>query len=354
MFVYVGTYTEPPQGTAEGIYVYRFDPETGALTHAQTVPGVANPSFLALDPRQHHLYAVNEVNDGSVSAFARDPRTGELRALNNQSAHGAAPCYVSLDASGQFALVANYNGETLTALPIKEDGRLDAATCVVHHQGSSVDPRRQDRPHPHMIAPAPDGRFVLATDLGTDRVMIYRLDTTTGRLEPNQPGPAFVQTEPGVGPRHFAFAPNGRTLYVINELASTLTVFDYDGASGALQARQTVSTLPEDFDGASSCAHVAVAPDGRFVYGSNRGHDSIAIWATDEGSGEVTLVGHESTRGKTPRNFAIDPTGSWLLAANQDTHTVVTFRRDPESGTLEATGQVAGISSPVALVFAAG
>jgi 6-phosphogluconolactonase len=352
VFVYVGTFTEPPHGTAEGIYVYRFDAKTGALSHVQTVAGIANPAFLVLDSEQRHLYAVNELPDGEVTAFARDPRTGELRALNSQSAHGASPCYISLDASERYALVANYNGETVTVLPIAEDGRLGAATSVVRHQGSSVDPRRQDRPHPHMIAPVPGGRFVLATDLGTDRVMIYRLDTTTGRLEPNQSGPAFAEAEPGSGPRHFAFAPNGRTLYVINELASTLTVFDGDDETGSLQARQTVSTLPDDFDGESWCAHVAVAPDGRFVYGSNRGHDSITIWAIDEASGEVTPVGHEPTRGKTPRNFALDPTGSWLLAANQDTHTVVTFRRDPVTGRLEATGQIAEIPSPVALVFA--
>jgi 6-phosphogluconolactonase len=351
MFVYVGTFTEPPMGSAEGLYVYRFDPETGALTHAQTLSGVASPAFLALDAGQRFLYAVSETSNGAVSAYSRDPGTGELRALNSQSAHGASPCYIGLDASGRYALVANYNGETVTVLPVREDGHLREATIVVRHQGSSVNPQRQERPHPHMIAPAPGGRFVLATDLGTDRVMIYQLDTTTGRLEPNQLGPAFAATELGAGPRHFAFAPNGRTVYVINELASTLTVFDFDGETGALQARQTVSTLPEDFDGTSWCAHVVVSPDGRFVYGSNRGHDSITIWAIDQNSGEVTLVGHESTRGQTPRNFALDPTGRWLLAANQDTHTVVTFRRDPESGGLTATGQVAEILSPVCLVF---
>jgi 6-phosphogluconolactonase len=248
-------------------------------------------------------------------------------------------------------LVANYNGETVTALPIAEDGRLEPASSVVRHQGASVNPQRQERPHPHMIAPTPDGRFVLATDLGTDRVLAYRLDPATGALVPNDAGPTFVQVEPGSGPRHFAFAPSGRTLYVINELSSTLTVFAYDGGTGALQPRQTVATLPDDFNGESWCAHVAVAPDGRFVYGSNRGHDSITIWEADPDSGEVTLVGHESTRGKTPRNFALDPTGAWLLVANQDSHTVVAFRRDPSSGTITATGQVTEVPSPIAVVF---
>jgi 6-phosphogluconolactonase len=318
----------------------------------QTVTGVPNPSFLALDAGQDHLYAVNELDEGGVSAFARDPRTGELRALNRQASHGAAPCYVGLDSSGRFALVANYYGGTVTVLPIAEDGSLDPASSVIRHEGTSVNPSRQDRPHPHMMAPTPDGRYVLATDLGTDQILIYRLDTATGHLVPNESGPAFAATEPGAGPRHFAFAPNGRTVYVINELASTLTVFSYDADRGELRSRQTVSTLPDGFAGESWCAHVAVSPDGRFVYGSNRGHDSITIWAVDDTSGEVTLVGHEPTRGKIPRNFAIDPTGAWLLAANQESDTVVTFRRDPSSGTLAATGEVTPIPSPVAIVFA--
>jgi 6-phosphogluconolactonase len=318
----------------------------------QTVTSVPNPSFLALDARQHHLYAVNELEEGAVSAFGRDGRTGELRFLNRQLSHGADPCYVSLDASGRFVLVANYTGGTVTVLPIAEDGRLEAASSVIRHEGSSVNPTRQSRPHAHMIGATPDGRYVLATDLGADRIVIYQLDTATGQLVPNDSGPAFAATEPGAGPRHFAFAPNGRVVYVINELASTLTVFAYDGERGELRPRHTVSTLPDGFAGESWCAHVAVSPDGRFVYGSNRGHDSIAIWAADEASGEVAFVGHESTRGQTPRNFALDPTATWLLAANQDSDTVVTFRRDPEAGTLTATGQVAEIPSPVAVLFA--
>lgn len=352
MFVYVGTYTERPSGRGDGIYVLRFDGNTGSLTPVQTVTGVANPSFLALDARQTHHYVVNELEEGGVSAFARDLRTGELRALNRQLSHGAAPCYVSLDASGRFVLVANYYGGTVSVLPIGEDGRLEPASSIVRHEGSGVNPSRQDRPHPHMIAPTPDGRYVLATDLGTDRILIYRLDTATGHLAPNDTGPAFATTAPGTGPRHFAFAPSGRTVYVINELASTLTVFAYDGDRGELRPHQTVSALPGGFTGESWSAHVAVSPDGRFVYASNRGHDSIAIWAADEASGKVTPVGYESARGKVPRNFALDPSGDWLLVANQESDTIVTFRRDSDSGRLQAVGSATELPTPVAILFA--
>jgi 6-phosphogluconolactonase len=222
---------------------------------------------------------------------------------------------------------------------------------VLQHEGSSVRPEQQGA-HPHMIAPTPDGQFVLVSDLGTDQVVIYRLDGETGHLAANEQGTLALAEEPGAGPRHFAFAPGGRALYVINELASTLSVYAYDGDRGELRRLQTVSTLPEGYDGENSCAHVAVSPDGRFVYGSNRGHDSIAIWEVDTTTGTVRLVGHESTRGKTPRNFNLDPSGTWLLAANQDSDTVVTFRRDQESGGLAATAAVTPAASPVAILFA--
>ena len=350
MFVYVGAYTEPPTGNAEGIYTFRFDPESGGLEPAQTMREVANPSFLALSVDGRYLYAVNEQDRGGVSAFARDIRSGELAPLNWQASHGASPCYVSLDASGRYALVANYTSGTIAVVPISEEGSLEAASSVIQHEGSSVDPKRQDGPHAHMIAPTPDGRYVLATDLGTDQIMIYQLDLESGRLSPNEDGPASVATEPGAGPRHFAFGTDGRTLYVINELSSTLTAYGYDSATGELNPRQTVSSLPEGFDGKNTCAQVVVSPDGRFVYGSNRGHNSIAIWAVGDG-GEVTLAGQEPTQGTDPRNFAIDPSGQWLLAANQRSDTIVHFRRGEESGLLTATGQVTEIRAPVAIVF---
>ena len=353
MFVYVGSYTESEAGSGVGISVFRFEAASGDLSPVQTVTGIANPSFLALDSRQRYLYAVEELDVGGVSAYARDPETGRLTFLNRQASHGSAPCYVSLDRSDRYALVANYGSGTVAALPIAVDGRLGPATGVVQHEGSSVDPNRQEGPHAHMIAPAPahDGRLVLATDLGTDRILVYRLDDATGRLDPNDRGPAFAATTPGDGPRHVAFGPDGRSLYVINELASSLTVYDYDGERGELQSRQTVSSLPDGFDGANTCAHVAVSPDGGHVYGSNRGHDSIAVWAVDRASGALTVVGHEPTRGQEPRNFALDPTGSWLLAANQRSGTIATFRRDPDSGRLAATGAVIETPSPVAVAF---
>jgi 6-phosphogluconolactonase len=353
MFVYVGAYTEPPSGSADGIAVFRFDADTGALHPVQIVPGVVNPSWLTFDGREQILFAVNEEAEGRVSAFARDAETGMLHPLNDHLSHGSDPCYVSLDSSGRYALVANYSGGTIAVLPVAADGRLEAATCVIHHQGSSIRPE-QEGPHPHMIRPSGDGRFVLVTDLGIDQVLVYRLDARTGQLALNEQGTAMISEQPGAGPRHFAFAPSGRTVYVINELNSTVTVYDYAAESGELHARQVVSTVPEGVDGpaiGNSCAHVAVSPDGRFVYGSNRGHDSIAIWEVEDSSGTLRSVGHEATRGKTPRNFSLDPSGSWVLVANQESDTIVPFRRDPGTGRLSATGPVTETPSPVAILF---
>lgn len=351
MFVYVGTFTVPPQGHGEGITVCRFDPETGTLRHLQTVTSVVNPSWVALDRQHSYLYAVNAVDDGKISAFARDAATGMLTEINQQSSHGAGPCSVSLDASGRYALTTNYRGGTLTALPIRADGGLEPATSVIRREGSSVNLLRQEKPHPHMIAPTPDGRLILATDLGTDEVLVFRLNLTTGQLLPNDLGPARVAATPGAGPRHVAFDPNGRTLYVINELDSTVTVYDYDAEGGDLRPRQSVSTLPPGWTGENICAQVIVSPDGRFVYGSNRGHDSITIFAADEESGELTVLGYESTRGQMPRNIAIDPTATWLLAANLDSDTIVSFRRDRATGTLTAAGPVFEVLSPTCIVF---
>jgi 6-phosphogluconolactonase len=353
VFVYVGAYTKP-KGNAEGISVYRFDPVAGNLNHIQTLGGIASPSYLASDPSGRVLFSVNEEADGAATALARDTESGTLTALNRQPTHGADPCYASLDPSARFLLIANYSGGTIAVLPISTDGRLNPASCVIQHEGSSINADRQEQAHPHMIAPSPDSRFILVTDLGMDQVRIYHLETATGTLVPNRIGPPFANAEPGAGPRHFAFAPDGRRLYILNELASSLTVFDYEPSSGTLTARQTVSSLPQDFAGENSCAHVAVASDGRFVYGSNRGHDSIAIWSVDDATGELSLAGHQQTGGRWPRNFALDPSETWLLAANERSDSIVTFRRDPASGMLTPTGQVTETASPVAILFVAG
>mgnify|MGYP000026372263 CR=1 FL=1 len=348
MFVYVGAYTEPSYGHAAGIELFEFDPAVGKLSHRQTVAGVQNPSFLALNAGRTRLYAVNELAEGQVSAFARDLQTGELTFLNSQSAHGADPCYVSLDPSGRFAMTANYTGGTAAVLPIAADGSLEPASCVIRHSGSGPRPE-QNAAHPHMIAPTPGGQSILVSDLGLDRVFIYRLDHATGQLVAAERS-ASLQETPGAGSRHFAFAPNGRTLYVLNELNSTLSVYRYDGKQQAFSKIETVSTLPDGWEAANSCAHVVVSPDGNHVYASNRGHDSIAIWATS-GTGALTPLGHESTRGRTPRGFSLDPAGNWILVANQETDSLVPFRRNSATGSLTATGAIVDTPSPVAVLF---
>lgn len=352
MFVYVGSYTEPPIGRAAGIRIFRFDPAGGSIDPVGTAGGVANPSFLALGPGRRHLYAASEVEEGAVVAFARDPASGGLAELNRQPSHGAGPCHLAPDPSGRFLLVANYGGGTVAALPLDPDGRLAPAASVVRHRGSGPIAARQEGPHPHMALPVrmPGGDAVLVADLGTDRVAIYRLGGD-GKLMPNPDGPPFVATEPAAGPRHLAVSPDGRTVYVANELASTLTSYAYDGERGDLRPRQTVSLLPPGFRGENSGAHVAVAPDGRFVYASNRGHDSIAVYAV-AAAGDLRLVGHEPTGGRCPRHFALDPSGTWLLAANQDGDTLTLFRRDPGSGTLAAAGEPIPTPAPVCILFA--
>lgn len=351
LLLYVGTYT---RGKSEGIYVYRMNPANGALQRVGATKAV-NPSFLAIAPQRRFLFAVGEVDEfgsksgGVVTAFAIDQRTGELRQLNQQSSVGAGPCYVTVDPTGKFVLVANYGGGSVAALPIKPDGSLGEAADFVQHTGAGGNPQRQDKPHAHCVVLDAAGRHAFVADLGLDKVMIYRFDARTGKLAPAaQP---FASTKPGAGPRHFTFHPRGPFAYVINELASTLTAFTYDQARGALTELQTLSTLPADFKSNSYCADVHVHPSGRFIYGSNRGHDSIVAFAVDPRTGRLSYIAHEATRGKWPRNFAVDPTGKYLLVANQNSDSVVTFEIDQQSGRLQATGQVTEIPMPVCLKF---
>ncbi|MBO0798834.1 MAG: lactonase family protein [Blastocatellia bacterium] len=349
LFLYVGTYTSGSK--SEGIYLYRMNPASGELKPLAVAKGVANPSYLVIDARRKFLYSVNELNTGpgAVTAFAIDQHTGELKKLNQQPSEGTSPCYVSVDPSGKFVLVANYGSGSLASLPIKNDGSLGEPSDVIQHKGTGKNPRRQEGPHAHCIVPDPTGKYVYAADLGLDKVMIYRFDAGTGKLTPNsQP---FAQTPPGAGPRHFVIHPGGKFAYVINEIDSTLTAFAYDGSQGTLKVIQTVSTLPAGFKGNNTCADIHIHPSGRFLYGSNRGHDSIAAFAIDGGSGKLSLIAHESTQGKTPRNFAIDPAGGLLLAANQDSHTVVTFHIDQKTGKLKPAGHMIEIPKPVCLKF---
>ena len=355
--VYIGTYTRRESfvdGKGEGIYVFRLDPSTGVLTHAATVRGVVNPSFLVVDLQGHRLYAVNEItgdhgSHGTVSAFAVDPETGGLTFLNRQSSHGLAPCYVSLDVTGRYVLVANYESGSLCVLPVQDDGRLGEATDVVRLHGSGPNPQRQEGPHAHMILPGPGGRTLFAVDLGTDKIMLYHLHQERGTLMPADP--PWAQLAPGTGPRHLAFHPNGQFAYVIGELRSTVTVLRYHEGGGRLEHVQALSTLPVGFKGQNLGAEIAVAPSGRFAYASNRGHDSIVIYEVDQPTGRLSLVGHEPSQGAGPRFFTIDPAGHLLLVANQDSDTVATFRIDQDSGELEATGHVTDVPTPVCLRF---
>jgi len=355
-FVYVGTYTE--EGSkSKGIYAYRFDPTTAKITAIGLVAETVNPSFLAMHPNGHFLYAVNEVgkykdqSSGAISAFAIDRVTGQLTLLNQMPSRGADPCYVSLDKSGKYVLIANYTGGSVAVFPLLEDGRLGEASAFVQYQGHGKNPERQEGPHPHSIDVSADNHFALVDDLGLDRLIAYRFDAAKGSLTPNPS--VSIKVEPGAGPRHVAFHPSGKFGYVINEMQSTFTAFAYDAAGGALHSLQTISTLPEGFTGHNDAAEVQVSPSGKFLYASNRGHDSIAVFAIDPTRGTLTLVEDVPTGGKIPRSFAIDPTGSFLLAANQKSDNLVVFRIDARTGRLTPTDHILEVEAPVCVTFLA-
>jgi 6-phosphogluconolactonase len=347
--VYVGTYTDT---TSKGIYRFTLDPKTGATTPPVLAAETRNPSFLALHPSGRFLYAVGEISSfdgkpsGAVSAFAVDPKTGGLALLNQQSSEGAGPCHVTVDKAGTHVLVANYGGGTVAVLPIGADGKLAAASSVQAHAGSGPNKARQEKPHAHGIYLSADNRFAFAPDLGADRVFVYRYDAAKGALEPH--GAAALP--PGSGPRHLAFDPQEKNAYVINELLSTITVMAYDAAKGTLTPGDSVSTLPTGFSGTSSTAEVAVSPDGRFVYGSNRGHDTLAIFSRDAATGRLTPVGHVPVGGRTPRHFTFDPSGQTILAAHQGSDTISVFRVDPRSGQLSPVGGTLSVGKPVCLL----
>jgi 6-phosphogluconolactonase len=347
--VYVGTYTD---GTSRGIYRFSFDATTGAATEPVLAVETRNPAFLALHPSRRFLYAIGEVSDfgsaktGVVSAFAIDPKTGDLVLLNQQSSEGAGSCHLVVDKTGRNVLVANYRGGSVAVLPIEADGRLKPASSVRAHEGSGPNKGRQERPHAHGIYLDPAERFAFSPDLGADRVFVYRFDAAKGALEPHGATPL----DPGSGPRHLAFHPSGKYVYVINELLSTITVFSYDAEKGTPTPVQTVSTLPAGFSGTSWTAEVAVSPDGRFVYGSNRGDDSLAVFRVDGATGRLTPLGHAPVGGKTPRHFAIDPTGRYILVGHQDSGTIAVLRLDPSTGMPTLVGPLVKVSKPVCVL----
>ena len=354
MLMYVGTYTS---GRSEGIYIYKLDLADGSLERVGVARGVTNPSYLALDRARRLLYSVEETEEyegeksGAVSAFRVDRRDGGLAFVNRQASKGGAPCYVTADNAGRFVLVANYVGGNVAVLPVLKGGELGKAVEVEQGSGSGPVRERQESPHAHCVLLDASNRHAYACDLGADKVMGYDFDARRGTLTPN--ARASVSLKPGAGPRHLTFDRAGRHAYVLNELDSTVTAFARAPRSGALRELKTYSILPADFKGENTGADIHLTPDGRFLYCSNRGHDSIAAFRVNARAGSLTPAGHTPTGGKTPRNFAVDPTGRFLLVANQRSDSVVTFRIDSSTGALQPTGHAAEVPSPVCLKLTA-
>ena len=354
ILLYIGTYTRKmphAQTVSDGIYVYRFNPSSGALTFANKFTDIVNPSYLVPYPEHSLLYCVSEVMDhegqpgGAVTAFSVDSESGALTKLNWRPSGGQGPCHVWVDKTNRYLLVANYGSGSTAALPIQADGSLGEATGFVQHEGSSVNPDRQQGPHAHCVITDAADQYIFVADLGLDKILIYRLNTNDGSLEAH----GQVDIEAGEGPRHMDFHPSGRYLFLVNEMGSSVVSLKYDPENGALEIVDRVSTLPDNFEKVSHCAAIHVHPSGRFVYASNRGHDSIAILVFDSDTGKLTVVGQESTQGQTPRDFTVDPGGNFLLAANQDTGNIATYRIDGETGNLEPIGKMVEVPTPVCL-----
>ncbi len=344
--VYFGTYTR--DGSSRGIYVSRFASTTGELSDPALAAELENPSFVALHPNGQNLYAVRETDDGSVHAYRIDRESGKLTELNSQPTQGGAPCDLELDRSGQMLAVANYSGGSTIAYRVGADGSLGAASQFLQHEGSSVH-ERQQAPHAHSVDYSPDNRFLIVCDLGKDQVLRYSIDATEATFAPS----GAADLPPGSGPRHFAFHPSGELCFTVNELASTVSSFRYDAASGEMTLIGTVSTLPADFEGRNSTAEIRVHPNGRYLYASNRGHHSLALFSIDAAAGAIERKANFSTQGETPRCFAIAPGGRYLLAANQGTNDVVAFEIDGPSGELAATGRTLSVGMPVCVEYLA-
>lgn len=354
LVVYIGTYTSGSK--SKGIYRLDYDSETGKLGAPVLVAETTDPSFLAIHPGGKYVYACNEINefggkknDGSLSAFAIDAKTGALKLLNQKSSGGGVPCHVVCDAAGKHLLAANYTGGSACVYEIMGDGSLGERTGFAQHEGAAkVDPNRQEKPHAHSINLDKANKFAFVADLGLDKVLIYKF-SGKGDLTANEPG--FVAVPAGGGPRHFAFHPNGKFAYTNNELSSSVTAMSYDAAKGELSVLQTISTLPKGGFKGNSTAEVQVHPTGKFLYCSNRGHNSIAMFTIDASTGQLTAIGQQGKDIKTPRNFGIDPAGKHLIVANQDSDSLVVFRIDQKTGALESTGTKVEVPRPVCVKF---
>jgi len=350
--LYIGTYTD--RGS-EGIYSCEFNPVSGVVSTPQLAAVTVDPSFIAIDPQGKYLYAVNETDSfqssrvGAISVFKVHRKSGKLDFLQQVSSLGAAPAHLSLDKTGKYLLVANYNGGNFAVFPVGKDGLLGKQTAFIQSTGAGANPDRQTGPHAHYIQVTDDNKYVLVADLGTDKVLIYKLYAASGLVSPDTP--AFIQSAPGAGPRHLAFSPSGKFMYVLNELSSTVTVFNFTHDSSSLISRQTISTLPENFKGVNTTAEIKIDQKGKFLYISNRGDDSIVLFGIDPETGLLKMLDRVPSGGKTPRNFEIDPSGQWLFAANQNSDNIALFRINQENGRLTQTSKFIKIISPVCVEF---
>jgi 6-phosphogluconolactonase len=348
----IGTYTEPDESKSEGVYVYEMNPSSGELSYQTVIPGLPNVSYMAVHPRLGLIYAVSEMETfdgktgGGVSVISSDSR-GEFHVIDQQSSGGANPSYISIDHSGRYALIANYKSGTLALLPIAADGRLSPPSNVIHHFGSSAESERQDGPHPHCVIPDPTNRFVLAADLGADKLFIYHLDLDEGQLHNH----TEVEVEPRTGPRHILFDSSGRRAYLLNELNSTIILYNYDPATGTLEQQQIISTLPERFSERNLCGDLHFSADEKHLYVSNRGHDSICCFKADLNNGELTYQSHISSKGHEPRILELDPSGHFMVAAHEKSRNTVVYKIDPETGDLSHTGYEAELDMPAHVLF---
>ena len=352
---FIGTYTSGnvvnKNLQSKGIYVLGYDSEKGDLEILNTAFEKDNPSFLTISPNGDYLFSVGEIDDkrgGALSSYKIDKENCSISIVNSISTGSKGPCHLMTDLNGSVLLAANYAGGASTLAKINPDGSLDENVQVIQHVGSSVNPERQLEPHAHSINVSPSGNYALVPDLGTDKIILYKIDHSKSKLISNEP--SFAKVSPGMGPRHLEFHPNGKVVYVINELGATITVFDYDDENGILNEVETVSTLPSDFN-QKSCADIHISKDGKYLYGSNRGHNSIAIYKVSEDGRKIENIDFQSTLGETPRNFALDPKGNFLLAANQDSSDIFTFKINKESGKLDPTGSKIDIPYPVCIKF---